>query len=278
MLLLACGASPPGGRLVRAQVPGELARERAEFARWLSEAPTSPFRALVQHPMAPRITLGPADADVPLPGLDRYALEENNGRVSLIAASGPQPVARDRVTPLGTAYQMLVSGPPGRSVVTVFGAEPRSLKLPAYYPYAMAWRFTVRLDPVTTARPAPLLGSDGTEVDATEAGTIRFTLQGTPVRLRVFRVPTAGGEESELEIYFRDGTNDHGTYPAGRFVNLVPTGDGRYVLDLNRARNPFCAYSTVYACPAPWRGNVLPVAVTTGEKYRGGGLSKPPQL
>ena len=76
-----------------------------------------------------------------------------------------------------------------------------------------------------------------------------------------------GTGESELEIFFRDSTNGNGTYPAGRFVSLIPLGDGRYRLDFNRARNPFCAYSTAYACPLPWQGNVLPAPVRAGEQY-----------
>ena len=63
-------------------------------------------------------------------------------------------------------------------------------------------------------------------------------------------------------------TNGAGTYPAGRFVSLVPAGGGRYRLDFNRARNPFCAYSSAYACPAPWHGNTLPAAGHRREKNR----------
>ena len=81
------------------------------------------------------------------------------------------------------------------------------------------------------------------------------------------RIPDPATGESELEIFFRDSTNLSGTYPAGRFVSLTPAGEGRYRLDFNRARNPFCAYSSAYACPAPWRGNALPAAIAAGEKY-----------
>jgi uncharacterized protein (DUF1684 family) len=88
-------------------------------------------------------------------------------------------------------------------------------------------------------------------------------------------MPSPGGEESELEIFFRDETNGRGTYPAGRFVSLVPLAAGRYRLDFNRARNPFCAYSSAYPCPAPWPGNAIPAPVTAGERYAGGGVSAP---
>lgn len=92
----------------------------------------------------------------------------------------------------------------------------------------------------------------------------------------MLRIPTGTGEESELEIYFQDGTNGTSTYPAGRFVSLIPEGAGRYRLDFNRARNPFCAYSSAYPCPIPWRGNTISAPVEAGERYVGGGLSVPP--
>ena len=101
-----------------------------------------------------------------------------------------------------------------------------------------------------------VLGVDGVEVEAAEAGSVVVPIGGERVRLRVRRLPTAGGEESELEVFFRDGTNGRGTYPAGRFVALVPERPGRYRLDFNRARNPFCAYSSAY--PVPRRGGGIP--------------------
>ena len=87
--------------------------------------------------------------------------------------------------------------------------------------------------------------------------------------LRVRRFPGASDDEAELEIYFRDGTSGQGSYPAGRFVSLDPIGGGRYRLDFNRARNPFCAYSSVYPCPAPWPGNTIAGRIEAGERYHG---------
>jgi uncharacterized protein (DUF1684 family) len=135
--------------------------------------------------------------------------------------------------------------------------------------------FTGPLAPAERAGRVHVLGVDGIEVEAAEAGSVLVPVGGERVRLRVLRLPLAGGEESELEIYFRDGTNGHGSYPAGRFVALVPESDGRYRLDFNRARNPFCAYSSAYPCPAPWRGNTIAAPIAAGERYEGGGLEAP---
>ena len=135
--------------------------------------------------------------------------------------------------------------------------------------------FVGELLPPETRGTVRVLGVDGVEVDAAEAGSVVVPIGGERVRLRVRRLPTAGGEESELEILFRDGTNGRGTYPAGRFVPLAPEHDGQYRLDFNRARNPFCAYSSAYPCPAPWRGNTITAPVEAGERYSGSGLRSP---
>jgi uncharacterized protein (DUF1684 family) len=114
-----------------------------------------------------------------------------------------------------------------------------------------------------------VLASDGVEVEAVEVGTFVAPIGRERASLRVLRIPVAGGDESELEIFFRDGTNGHGSYPAGRFVSLIPSAGGTFRLDLNRARNPYCAYSSAYACPLPWQGNVIAQPVRAGERYAG---------
>jgi uncharacterized protein (DUF1684 family) len=45
-----------------------------------------------------------------------------------------------------------------------------------------------------------------------------------------------------------------------------PDINGRTVLDFNKAFNPPCAFSTFATCPLPPKQNVLPFAVTAGEK------------
>jgi uncharacterized protein (DUF1684 family) len=50
-------------------------------------------------------------------------------------------------------------------------------------------------------------------------------------------------------------------------VSLAPLGNGKFLLDFNRARNPFCAYSSVFPCPAPWPGNTIAARVEAGETY-----------
>lgn len=256
-----------------AQSPADLARERADYTAWLASAPTSPLATLAQQPIGSGLRLGPAEADIPLAGVGAHRIVERDGAVRLESAAGSRVLPRGRPAPLGR-YTITADGPPGRAVLTVFGPR-RSGKFPTYYPPDSALVFVGPL--VAPARPgtARVLGVDGIEVEAAEAGSVLVPIGGYRVRLRVLRLPTAGGEESELEIFFRDATNGQGSYPAGRFVALLPAPGGRFRLDFNRARNPFCAYSSAYPCPAPWRDNSIPAPVAAGERYEPGAITAP---
>jgi Protein of unknown function (DUF1684) len=249
---------------VAAQVPQDLLQERAAYARWLSSARTSPLAAIAQAPVGGGLRLGPADADVPLDGLAEHRITERAGRVTLEGGGPGRALPHARPVPLD-AYTLLASGEPGRTVISIFGPL-RSGPPPAYFPYDPSMVLAVALEPPRRPAAVRLLAVDGMEVEATEAGTVGITAGGATTRLTVRRIP-GEDDESDLEIYFRDPTNGRGSYPAGRFVSLTPLPDGRYRVDFNRARNPFCAYSSVYACPAPWPGNSLPVPVAAGERY-----------
>jgi hypothetical protein len=268
VLLVAAGVSH-----LASQTPTDLGRERAEYVAWITTAPTSPLAAIAQQPIGARIRLGPADADVPLDGVPEHRVRQRGGAISLESDGGVRAMPRGLPVRLGD-YTLAADGPAGRAVLTVFGPR-RTGKVPTYYEPQPSLAFVGPLSPPEQAGTVRVLGIDGIEVEAAEAGTVLVPVGTERVRLRVLRLPTAGGEESELEIFFRDGTNGRGTYPAGRFVGVVPEGGGRYRLDFNRARNPFCAYSSAYPCPAPWRGNSFQAPLAAGERYGSGAAAAP---
>lgn len=268
------GASLPGAPVAQGRAAVE--QERRDFAEWLRSAPLSPRRAVGVFPLGGELSLGPASAAIPLAGVEAAGLMERGGRITLRVGKEIRPLARGRAATLGN-WHLLVSGASGRSVVTVFAAQPSKGKEPAWFPYDPKAVFPVTLIPPTAPGGLRVLAPDAVEVEATQAGTVSFPLGGRTQTLHVLRMPGASEEESELEIFFRDGSNDHTTYPAGRFVSLLPQPGGGYLLDLNRARNPFCAYNTAYPCPAQWRGNALTGSVSAGERYQGASLQRPPQ-
>ena len=255
-----------------AQAPA-IAQERAEYGRWLSSAAVSPYAAIAQAQIGPGIQLGPRDADVPLDGVPQQRVTQRGGRVILEGGGRARTLPHGRPVRLG-GYTLVASGPSGRGTLSVFG-RPTVKGPPVYFPYDSGLAFTVRLEPPAQPGRALVLSVDGTEVEAIEGGTVALGFAGKTTRLVVRRIP-GEDEESDLELYFRDATNGKDTYPAGRFVTLLPLPDGRYLLDFNRARNPFCAYSSVYACRAPWRGNTVPGPVRAGgiRRRRPGGSGR----
>jgi hypothetical protein len=252
-------------------VPPDLLRERQAYATWLTTAALSPYAAVAMQTLGQGITLGPEPADIPLPGLPRATVGENRGGVTLELGGARRTLPRNRPVPIDTAYRLIVSGAAGRTVVTVYG-QLRAPRPPAWYDYTPSLVTSATLEPPERRGRFRLLGPDGIETEAEEAGFVSVRVGDVPARLRVYRLGAAEDDEAELLIFFRDATNRDGTYPAGRFVDLIPEGRARYRLDFNRARNPFCAYSTVFPCPAPWPGNQVAAPVTAGERYLGGGL------
>jgi uncharacterized protein (DUF1684 family) len=76
--------------------------------------------------------------------------------------------------------------------------------------------------------------------------------------------------EERLFIPFKDAASGRETYGAGRYLDLDyqrdRTPEGKWILDLNRAYNPWCAYSVDYVCPFVPLENWLKVPVYAGEK------------
>jgi uncharacterized protein (DUF1684 family) len=102
--------------------------------------------------------------------------------------------------------------------------------------------------------------SDGTTDHLQRAGIVRFIVDGIDATLLAFH------QGDELFIPFRDATSGKDTYGAGRYVEAEALGNGRYLLDFNRAYNPYCAYNDDWRCPLPPTENWLTVAIRAGEK------------
>jgi hypothetical protein len=258
---------------VAAQAPPEVVMERAGYLGWLKKAANSPLAAVAQQTVGSGVRLGPSDADIPLAGVEEHRVVPNGAGLVLKGPGGDRPISRERPYRIGQ-YALYLTGPHPGTVLTVFDKAPAK-EPPGYYDYDPALVFTGPLVRAEARSKVRVLAADGIETEASEIGSFSIPLGGGTA-LRVLRIPIAGGDESDLEIFFRDESNGKGTYPAGRFVSLVPLANGRFRLDFNRARNPFCAYSSVYPCPAPWRGNTVAAPIHAGERYAGGGLDLVP--
>ena len=77
---------------------------------------------------------------------------------------------------------------------------------------------------------------------------------------------TAAADLPRCELW-----DERRTAPATSYAE--PTGDGRYVIDFNKAYNPPCAYNPYTTCPTPPSQNILKVPIRAGEKIYDGPAS-----
>ena len=110
--------------------------------------------------------------------------------------------------------------------------------------------------------------SKGGEQEFLRWGEFRFGIDGAEYVLQAYKEAPF---DSGLFILFRDATCGKETYGAGRYLDLEAkrdrTTDGRWLVDFNRAYNPWCAYSDDYACPMVPGENWLDVSIAAGERY-----------
>lgn len=72
-----------------------------------------------------------------------------------------------------------------------------------------------------------------------------------------------------LNVWFTDKTTGKETYTVGRYVEVgeeQPDPNFLYTIDLNKAYNPYCAYSDLYSCAIPRKEDHVDVALRVGEK------------
>jgi uncharacterized protein (DUF1684 family) len=106
----------------------------------------------------------------------------------------------------------------------------------------------------------------GAQREALRVGWVGFKIGGERYRLQVYQLLDG---EGGLFLPFQDATTGDETYPAGRYINLLPQSPrGPYVLDFNRAYNPSCAYGEPerFACPVTPAENRLDIAIRAGER------------
>ncbi|TFG97585.1 MAG: DUF1684 domain-containing protein [Calditrichales bacterium] len=132
------------------------------------------------------------------------------------------------------------------------------------FPVRPEWRIKAQLeayDPPKNIEVPSVLGTSSNEICI---GALVFSIEGKTYRLDPLGEP---GEKSFF-IIFADATNGDETYGAGRFLYIdQPGDDGITYIDFNKAYNPPCAFTRYATCPLPPSQNILPLAVTAGEKY-----------
>ena len=137
----------------------------------------------------------------------------------------------------------------------------------SYFPPDPDLRFELALDEHEEKKRIIVAASKGGEREFIRWGEFRFEVNGNQCVLQAYK---SDREEERLWVPFRDKTSGKETYGAGRYLDLEPerhrTTEGKWILDLNRGYNPWCAYSEAYTCPFIPPENWLEVPIRAGEK------------
>lgn len=139
--------------------------------------------------------------------------------------------------------------------------------------YAPDSSYRVMADFVATPgnKPFAMPTYSGITKEFVKYGELHFKLGNNTHVLNVYRNLTLAGNpvyKNHLFLPFKDLTNGKYTYGGGRYLDLLTTDivDSRYVLDFNKAYNPYCAYSEGFNCPIPPLENRMAVEIRAGEQ------------
>lgn len=135
-----------------------------------------------------------------------------------------------------------------------------------YYAPDPDYRFELELHEHVEKKPVDIEDTQGGMRHFLRWGEFRFVMDGQECALQAYKSDPG---ETRLFIPFKDATSGRETYGAGRYLDLEEEHyfmDGKWILDLNQAYNPWCAYNENYSCPFVPPENWLKVPVPAGEK------------
>ncbi|HLO37559.1 MAG TPA: DUF1684 domain-containing protein [Lacibacter sp.] len=149
----------------------------------------------------------------------------------------------------------------------VTGGDKQKMK---FYPVQEQYRITAGFERKENSPWFMMSTSGKTKQQYRVYGIIRFNIHDTTVALHIYQSRSLMSSEKYKEhlfIPFTDLTSGRETYGGGRYIdlNISDINNNTYVIDFNKAYNPYCAYTSGYNCPIPPKENDLVVAIKAGE-------------
>lgn len=137
---------------------------------------------------------------------------------------------------------------------------PRHITL-SYFAHDPSWTIRARWETLAEPLPQTIAQKGAGDTQITLTHRAHFVRDGLPVTL--LATHWKGG----LPMFvIRDQTSGRETYAASRFLIGEDVTADAITLDFNKAHNPPCAFTDHAICPLPPRANVLPFAITAGER------------
>ena len=256
-------------------------KDRQETVESFKTSPMSPLAAIQRENLSKgAVTIGSAqDNRIVLEGVQPHHLtvrvEGSGFRVEALDSAATFQVKdedkREATLPpsaIGVGrYRVRLSYQNAPAVIVFDPAKPRTFTGPTYYPYDARYRFLVPLAADAAKDTVLIESTAGQPRPSLRVGTFGLKLPGKAVKLAAYRLLEPGVTADDLSLFFMDQTNGKGSYHGGRYVDVEKQADGRYLVDLNLAYNPSCAYSPFYNCPIPPMENRLSAKIPAGESW-----------
>jgi len=137
--------------------------------------------------------------------------------------------------------------------------QKRLFKGLKYFPENPSLKLELEVQEFDEKEPIEMETTAGDIQDYLRFGRIQFTVDGQPVQLTIY------SSESGFFLPFVDSLAGKETYPAGRYLEPEPLGNGLVAIDFNLAYNPYCAYNDNWSCPLTPFENRLKVPIRAGE-------------
>jgi uncharacterized protein (DUF1684 family) len=147
-----------------------------------------------------------------------------------------------------------------------------------WFPIDPRFCVTSVLHSVADPETVTVYGTKGEPRRHVKIGYFEFLLpdsSGEAVRVRLFAYKFTPSDtlrytryRENLSVWFTDRTTGGETYDVGRYLEI---GDDQhdpahaYVIDLNKAYNPYCAYSHLYSCAIPRKEDFIDLPLRVGE-------------
>jgi uncharacterized protein (DUF1684 family) len=149
--------------------------------------------------------------------------------------------------------------------------KKEDLKYLQFYDADSTFRLKASFERVRHSQSFEMPTYSGMKKTFVKYGTLRFKLNGKRQKLTVYRslsLETLPQYKDYLFLPFKYKTSGNETYGGGRYIDLKTTEvkNGTYMLDFNKAYNPYCAYSDGFNCPIPPKENHLAIAIEAGER------------
>ena len=138
-----------------------------------------------------------------------------------------------------------------------------------YFPIEPSYRFFCRLIRYPDTTTIRMMTSTGDEREYLRIGYVTFAIGDKTLTLQTYKTVHENENEGERESLFtpfRDATSGKETYGSGRYLEIEEAEDGLFLVDFNRAYNPYCTYSDKFSCPYPPKENWLDVEIRAGER------------